>query len=56
MSEKLDQIIEGYNRYTEPAEIQRDAAHNSELGNIGTSISLSVTYSASVTFTVTWSA
>ncbi|MBI5974388.1 hypothetical protein [Staphylococcus canis] len=48
-------LLKGYQNYTSASEIQKSAIDNSELGNVGTSLSLSVTYSASVSWTVTWS-
>lgn len=56
MPESLNTVVDGFTQYTDPTEIQRDAAHDSELGNVGTSISLSVSYSASISWTVSWSA
>ncbi|MBA8762315.1 signal protein [Staphylococcus coagulans] len=51
-----DLLCNGYRNYTTADNVQRCAIEDCELGNVGTSISLSVTYSASVSWTITWSA
>ncbi|HDV6245363.1 TPA: hypothetical protein RJQ27_002449, partial [Staphylococcus pseudintermedius] len=50
-----DLLFNGYSNYTTANNIQKCAVEECELGNVGTSISLSVTYSASVSWTITWS-
>ncbi|UQS84134.1 signal protein [Bombilactobacillus thymidiniphilus] len=52
---KKDELLNGYTNYTSPARVQQSAVEESQLGNVGTSISLSVTYSASVSWTFSWS-
>lgn len=48
-------ILSGYTTYTTPSEVQKSAVADNQLGNVGTSISISVTYSASVSWTFSWS-
>ncbi len=52
---KSNNLLKGYTSYTTPAAIQKSAIDESQLGFVGTSISLSVTYSASVSWTFSWS-
>ncbi|PTH42820.1 signal protein [Staphylococcus agnetis] len=46
-------LFDGYSNYTTSNDIHKCAVEECELGNVGTTISLSVTYSASVSWTVT---
>ena len=49
-------LLDGYAVYAKPSDIVAEAISAEELGNVGTSITVSVTYSASVSWTFTWSA
>ena len=48
-------ILDGYTTYTTPAEVQKSAVEDNQLGNVGTSITIRVSYSASVSWTFSWS-
>ncbi|XXC21437.1 LxmA leader domain family RiPP [Bacillus subtilis] len=47
----MKNLISGYTAYTSPVEVQKSANEENQLGNVGTSVSLS--YSASVSWS--WS-
>lgn len=48
-------IAAGYLSFTTPNDVAEEVKRGFEVGNVGTSISLSVTYSASVSWTFSWS-
>lgn len=55
MSSPSLSLMRGYATYVSPLEVQEDAISGSRLGNVGTSVSLSVTYSLSWSFSFSWS-
>lgn len=46
-------ILSGYTTYTTPAEVQKSAVEDNQLGDVGTSITISISWSVSWTFS--WS-
>ncbi|HEM3610138.1 TPA: LxmA leader domain family RiPP [Streptococcus suis] len=48
-------ILSGYTTYTTPAEVQKSAVEDNQLGDVGTSITISISWSASVSWTFSWS-
>ncbi|AUS13057.1 LxmA leader domain family RiPP [Bacillus subtilis] len=48
----MKNLISGYTAYTSPVEVQKSTNEENLLGNVGTSVSLSV---VSVSWSATWS-
>ena len=44
-------LLDGYKTYTTPGKLQKSVAEESQLGNVGTSVTVTVT----VSWSVTWS-
>ena len=47
----MKSLLVGYKTYTTPCKLQRSVAEESQLGNVGTSVTVTVT----VSWSVTWS-